>query len=87
MHLENILLSFFICVKVGKVESVPRVTEESTEAKEDNQDGGPDHEAGQEPHEDDPDEGEDAGSNQRYSNHPISLDQIIENSLRKISNL
>ena len=50
MHLENILLSFFICVKVGKVESVPRVTEESTEAKEDNQDGGPDHEACQEPH-------------------------------------
>ena len=87
VYLKNILLSLFVCVQIGSVESVARVAEEASETKEDNEDGGPDHEACQEPHEDDPDEGEDAGSYQSYSNHPVCLCKIIEHSLCKVSNL
>ena len=55
--------------------------------QEDNEDGSPDHEASEEPHEDNPDKGQDASSDQSYSNHPVGLGKIIEHSLRKVSNL
>ena len=87
VYLKNILLSLFISVQIGSVESVARVAEEASKTKEDNENGGPDHEACQEPHEDNPDEGEDTGSYQSYSNHPVCLGKIIEHSLRKVSNL
>ena len=47
--LEYILLSLRIRVKISEVESVAGVAEEAARAEEHNQDGGPHHEARQEP--------------------------------------
>ena len=47
--LEYILLSLRIRVEVGEVESVAGVAEEAAGAEEHDQDGGPHHEARQEP--------------------------------------
>ena len=47
--LEYILLSLRIRVKISEVESVAGVAEEAARAEEHDQDGGPHHEARQEP--------------------------------------
>ena len=47
--LEYILLSLRIRVEVSEVESVSGVAEEAASAEEHDQDGGPHHEARQEP--------------------------------------
>ena len=58
--------------------------EESPTPKEDKHDGGSDHDAGQNPNQDDPDKGEDTGADQRDPDHPPSLLEVAERPLPKL---
>ena len=78
LNLKDVVSSCSIFILVSEEESVSAVSSERASAQEDDEDGGPDHDAGQEPHEDDPDEGEDAGSHQSYANHVPSLMKIFK---------
>ena len=73
-----------IFILVSEEESVSAVSSERASAQEDDEDGGPDHDAGQEPHQDDPDKGEDTGANQRDPDYPPSLLEVAERPLPKL---
>ena len=84
-NLEKLFLSSGILVHVSKVEPVSAIAQSPPCSEEDNENGAPDHGASDEPHQDDPDEREKAGSDQSYSNHPVSLLQVSEDFLSSLS--
>ena len=84
-NLEKLFLSSGILVHVSKVEPVSTISQSPPGSEKDDENGAPDHDASKEPHQDDPDEGEEAGSDQSYSNHPVSLQEVSVDFCSRLS--